>query len=74
MVYKTHDMLLTRELAADWDDLSEKAKAEYYSIRRDYLLTVYDQIFENCPGLRSVNNIYHIHLVQFYDSRDEVRL
>lgn len=71
-VYKTCHMLVTKEEAPDWDDLSEEARDEYFRIRTDYLLDTYDQIIENCPSTRSVKGIYHKHLVDFYDNRSDM--
>lgn len=70
--YKTSHMLLTKEDAPDWDDLTEKAKEEYFSIRREFILSRYEQIVENCTACRSIKNLYHKHLVEFYDTRSEM--
>lgn len=73
LAYQISHMLLTKEAAPDWDDLSAEAKEEYYDIRREYLKPQYSQIIENCPALRSYPTRFHLHAVKFYDNRQGMK-
>lgn len=76
IAYEYCHMLLTKEEAPDWDDLSQAAKDEYYVIRRQHLKAsgMYSQILENCPDLRSYPGRFHFHAVKFYYSRELMKL
>lgn len=71
---RCHMLVVKRAGVADWDDLNTKEVAEYYMIRRSYLLKEYDQIIENSPSRRSIAHLYHKHLVNFHDHRRDMSL
>lgn len=74
MLYKIHHMLVAKEKVAERFDLSKPAQKELELILEYFVYPKYSCVIENCPKYRTVPEVYHLHLVKFYDSREEIRL
>lgn len=74
MAYQKCHMLLPRRLVATEEDLTFNELQELWKIKRDWVPHRYDQITENMAGTRSVLDHYHLHLLKFYDTREEMSL
>jgi diadenosine tetraphosphate (Ap4A) HIT family hydrolase len=74
VAYKTCHMLLPKRLVATEDELTYAEIRELWRLKEDVFAGLYDQLVENMPRSRSVLDHYHIHLVTFYDSREEMGL
>ena len=73
--YKTsHLLVIKRADCKSWFDLTDHEKTDLDIIKREYLYENYDQIIENCPHRRSVPHLFHFHLMQFYDNREDMQL
>jgi hypothetical protein len=75
VAFKEHHMLLPKRAGvADRWNLNAAEKAEFEVILRDFVYPTYDLWFENCPKRRSVLSMYHVHLANYYDNREEMSL
>lgn len=61
--FSVHHLLLPLSEVSDWEDLLDREKQEYYTIRQYYLAQEYDLVYENMPKLRSIANHFHFHCV-----------
>lgn len=71
---RCHMLVIKRAGAASWHDLKPEEIAELNELKRTHLYDEYDQIIENCPSRRSVAHLFHLHLVNFCDAREDMRL
>ncbi len=71
---RCHMLLVKRAGVGSWNELNTYELSELDRIKQEYLYSEYDQIIENCPSRRSVPHIFHIHLVNFYDKREQMSL
>lgn len=71
---RCHLLVIKRAECASWHDLHDDEIAELNKLKREYLYDEYDQIIENCPSRRSVPHLFHMHLVNFYDKREDMKL
>lgn len=71
---RCHMLIVKRAGVGAWNELNTYELSELDRIKREYLYDEYDQIIENCPNRRSVSHIFHLHLVNFYDSRQDMAL
>lgn len=67
-------LVIKRAGAGAWHELNQAEIAELNNLKRNYLYDEYDQIIENCPSRRSVPHLFHLHLVNFYDDRQDMVL
>lgn len=71
---RCHMLIIKRASVASWHDLNAAEIAELNQLKRTHLYDEYDQIIENCPSRRSVPHIFHLHLVNFHDNREDMAL
>lgn len=74
VAFKTHDLLIPNREYAGWKDLPRLAQAEFRWILDNYCQNRYDMIVENTHHRRTVHNLYHVHLLTYYDDRKEMSL
>lgn len=72
--YQVCHMLLPKRPFADRHDMSKSEARELYGVVWRYLEENYDQVVENTHARRSVLDIFHLHLLTFYNTREEMRL
>lgn len=70
----SHILLIRREGVSSWHELNQDEISELNRLKRTVLYERYDQIVENSPSRRSVPNIFHLHLLKFYNKRNEMKL
>lgn len=71
---RCHMLVVKRAGIGAWNELNTYELSELDRIKQDYLYDEYDQIIENCPSRRSVPHLFHLHLVNFYDNREDMAL
>lgn len=71
---RCHMLAVKRAGAGQWHDLNAEEIAELNKLKKQYLYDEYDQIIENCPNRRSVPHLFHLHLVNFHDNREDMQL
>lgn len=74
LIFKTSHMLLPRRVVANKSGLTVNELEELETIKKYYVDPIYDVYFENTTAKRSVLGHYHIHLLTYYDSREEIKL
>ena len=71
---RCHMLVIKRAGVGAWHELNQAELAELNNLKRNHLYDEYDQIIENCPSRRSVPHLFHLHLVNFYDNREDMEL
>jgi len=71
---RSHMLVVKRAGAGTWHDLNAEEIKELNELKRTHLYDEYDQIIENCPSRRSVQHIFHLHLLNFHDAREDMKL
>ena len=74
VAFSTCHLLLPIRVAPDKESLSAVELTELESIMKTYVEHNYDCVMENTARTRSVLGHYHLHLLKYYDSRDDMRL
>lgn len=75
IAFKEHLMLLPKRAGvAERSQLNDVEKQEFEQILKDFVYPEYDLWFENCPKRRSMNHIYHVHIANYCDSREDMSL
>ncbi len=59
----SHMISTKREVAFDWALLSPEELAEFDQIKRDYIRSNYDVLYENLPSGATISNHFHLHLL-----------
>jgi len=73
VAFKIHHLLLPRRLVALESELTQEEIDEFRRIKRDFG-PKYDILLENLGASRSVLDHYHVHLLTYYDKREEMGL
>lgn len=71
---RCHMLVVKRAGVGAWNELNTYELSELDRIKHEYLYNEYDQIIENCPSRRSVPHLFHLHLVNFYENREDMSL
>lgn len=75
IAFKQHDMLIIKRAGiSERFDLNADEKAEFDQILKEHVYSNYHFWYENVPARRTAPHIYHVHLVKYYDKREDMRL
>lgn len=73
-IFRRHNMLVPKRQFADRTQMRMTEWSELQGIYRDYIEKHYDLILENTHKKRSVMSLYHIHVANYYRTREESAL